>query len=277
MPSGTSFIPSNDGGKQLIQGNLGLWLMLSSPICTVCECSEVSCESCQNRDECANCASCCCSQAHTTWRRVRIHQGVTVEYFSLGWMAIEVIGSIGVGLLSGSFALLAFGGDSLVEILSGFATTLHLRGDSAGSNELGEKTEKATTLLLVALIPVIGGGALYSYFTGIRPESSLLGIAVALGAVIVMPVLWVKKRGIGRETNCAPLLMDAIQSATCFLMSLALLGGLLINYLFGISWVDYAATAVILAFVGKESIEAIRKPTSLPISIHQHGEGLTSV
>ena len=235
-----------------------------SPICTVCECTEVSCESCQNRDECANCASCCCSQAHTAWRRVRIHQGVTVEYFSLGWMAIEVIGSIGVGLLSGSFALLAFGGDSLVEILSGFATTLHLRGDSAGSNELGEKTEKATTLLLVALIPVIGGGALYSYFTGIRPESSLLGIALALGAVIVMPVLWVKKRGIGRETNCAPLLMDAVQSATCFLMSLALLGGLLINYLFGISWVDYAATAVILTFVGKESIEAFRERKTLP-------------
>ena len=237
--------------------------MLSSPICTVCECSEVSCESCQNRDECANCASCCCSQAHTTWRRVRIHQGVTVEYFSLGWMAIEVIGSIGVGLLSGSFALLAFGGDSLVEILSGFATTLHLKGDSAGSNDLGGKTKRATMFLLVALIPVIGGGALYSYFTGIRPESSLLGIAVALGAVIIMPVLWVKKRGIGRETNCAPLLMDAIQSATCFLMSLALLGGLLINYLFGISWVDYAATAVILAFVGKESVEAFRSQPPL--------------
>ena len=71
-------------------------------------------------------------------------------------MAIEVIGSIGVGLLSGSFALLAFGGDSLVEILSGFATTLHLRGDPAGSIELGEKTERATMFLFVALIPVIG-------------------------------------------------------------------------------------------------------------------------
>src|SRR5438552_1469418 len=245
--------------------------MLSSPICTVCECREASCENCQNRDKCANCASCCCSQAHTAWRRVRIHQGVTVEYFSLGWMAIEVIGSIGVGLLSGSFALLAFGGDSLVEILSGFATTLHLRGDSAGSNELGEKTEKATTLLLVALIPVIGGGALYSYFTGIRPESSLLGIALALGAVIVMPVLWVKKRGIGRETNCAPLVMDAVQSDTCFLMALALLRGLLINYLFGRSWVDYGATAVILAFVGKESIEAFCQPNSLPATDTHRG------
>src|SRR5437879_1843257 len=43
--------PIERGGKQLIQGTLGLWLMLSSPICTVCECTEVSCEKCQNRDE----------------------------------------------------------------------------------------------------------------------------------------------------------------------------------------------------------------------------------
>jgi len=50
--------------------------------------------------------------------------------------------------------------------------------------------------------------------------------------------------------------MDAIQSATCFLMSLALLGGLLVNYVFGVRWVDYAASAVILGFVAKESTEA---------------------
>jgi divalent metal cation (Fe/Co/Zn/Cd) transporter len=178
------------------------------------------------------------------------------EYVSLGWMAVEVVGSIGIGLLSGSLALLAFGSDSLIEIISGLAVTLHLRRDSSGSNGPGEKTERLTKFLLAALVPIIGGGALYSYFAGFKPESSLLGIAVALGAVIIMPVLWIQKRRIGRETSCAPLSMDAVQSATCSLMSVALLGGLLVNYLFGISWMDYVATGVILAFVGKESIEA---------------------
>ncbi|MGA1975766.1 MAG: cation transporter [Conexivisphaerales archaeon] len=230
--------------------------MLSSPICTECGCKEESCEGCENPSKCRNCVSCCCSQAHAAWRRDRIHQGVRLEYFSLGWMSVEVIGSIGIGLLSSSFALIAFGSDSLVEIASAFAVMLHLRGDASGSNDFGESTERLTKFLLVALFPIIGVGALYSYFTGIEPESSLLGIAVSLGAVIIMPVLWIRKRKIGRETNCAPLSVDAVQSVTCFLMSLALLGGLLINYLFGIHWVDYAATAVILAFVAKEGIEA---------------------
>jgi divalent metal cation (Fe/Co/Zn/Cd) transporter len=188
----------------------------------------------------------------------RIRQGVVLEYFSLGWMAVEVAGSIGIGLLSGSLALLAFGSDSLVEILSGVAVTLHLRRDSSGSGALGERTEMLTKFLLLALVPIIGGVAVYSYLAGFQPESSLLGIAVALGAVIIMPVFWIQKRRIGRETNCAPLSMDAVQSATCFLMSLALLGGLLVNYLFGIAWADYVATAVILGFVAKESAEALR-------------------
>jgi divalent metal cation (Fe/Co/Zn/Cd) transporter len=239
--------------------------------CSTCECAEASCENCVTPSKCANCVSCCCSQAHKTWRLDRIRQGVRLEYFSLGWMTIEVIGSIGIGLLSGSFALLAFGSDSLVEILSGFATTLHLKNDSAGSGDFGEKTEKVTKFLLVALIPVLGGGALYSYFTGLRPESSLLGVTVACGAVIIMPILWIQKKRIGRETNCVPLSMDAIQSATCFLMSLALLGGLLVNYVFGIGWVDYLATAVILAFVVKESAEAFREPNTGLSTAESHG------
>ena len=182
-----------------------------------------------------------------------------LEYFSLGWMGVEVVGSIGIGLLSGSFALLAFGSDSLIEIISGLAVTLHLRKDSSGSSGLGEGTERLTKFLLVALIPTIGGGGFYAYLTGIRPEASLLGVAVALGAVMIMPFLWIQKNRIGKETNCAPLSMDAVQSATCFFMSVALLVGLLVNYLFGISWMDYVATGVILGFVAKESAEAFHE------------------
>ena len=173
-------------------------------------------------------------------------------------MTVEVIGSIGIGLLSGSLALIAFGSDSLVEMISGLMVVTHLKSSSASPSAL-EVTEKITKLLLVALIPIIAAGAVYSYVTGLKPESSLLGIGVAMGAVVIMPILWVEKRTIGRETNCTPLSIDAVESVTCFLMALALLGGLLVNYFFRISWVDYAATAVILAFVAKESVEAFRE------------------
>ena len=62
-----------------------------------------------------------------------------MEYLTLAWMAVEVIGSIGVGLLSSSFALVAFGSDSIVELISGFAVLIHLKGDFTGSSNLGRE------------------------------------------------------------------------------------------------------------------------------------------
>jgi len=173
-------------------------------------------------------------------------------------MTVEVLGSIGVGLIAGSFALLAFGGDSLIELFSGLAVLRGLRRESSriGSAIDSKRTEQFTSLLLFALIPVIGLGAVYSYLTGLKPEVSPLGIVIAVGAVIVMPYLYVQKKRIGRETRSLALSMDAIESVTCLFMATALLGGLLVEYFLGLWWADYLATGVILAFVAREAIES---------------------
>jgi divalent metal cation (Fe/Co/Zn/Cd) transporter len=189
---------------------------------------------------------------------MRIAKGIRVEYLSSAWMMIEALGSIGFGLIAGSFALIAFGGDSLVELISGFAVLRHLRREVTSSGDQSRRTESLTAGLLFALLPVIGLGAVYSYASGLRPESSPLGIIIAVGAVIIMPYLWWQKRRIGEETRCLPLSIDAVESVTCFFMSIALLVGLLAEYLFGLWWADYVATAVILAFVAAEAVESYR-------------------
>ncbi len=185
--------------------------------------------------------------------------GINIEYLSSAWMTIEAVGSIGFGLMAGSLALLAFGGDSIVELISGFVTLNRLRNDSNAPQPHRGKSELATSLLLFALIPVIGVGAAFSYVTGMRPEGTPLGIAVAVGSVIIMPYLWLQKKGIGHQTRSLVLSTDAIESITCFLMSVTLLGGLLAEYFLGLWWVDYLATGVILAFVLKEATESYRE------------------
>ena len=189
---------------------------------------------------------------------MRIGTGIRIEYLSSAWMAVEVVGSIGIGLLAGSFALLAFGGDSLVELISGFVVLNHLRGGpTSGTHE--HRTELLTAGLLVALIPVIGLGALNSYLAGLRPEASPLGIAIALGALVIMPYLWYEKKRIGRETASLPLSIDAVESVTCIFMALALLGGLLAEFFLGLWWADYLATAFILSFVAREAVESFHE------------------
>lgn len=211
--------------------------------------------------ECVSCASCCCSPVHQTWRSARIGAGVRVEYLSSAWMLVEVFGSIGVGLVAGSFALLAFGGDSLIELISGIAVLAGLRKNSSLSGTGGHRhrTEQFTSLLLFALLPTIGLGAVYSILTGSRPEGSLLGIVIAVGAVIVMPYLYVQKKRIGRETRTLMLSIDAVESVTCLFIALALLGGLLAEYFLRLWWADYLATTVILGFVAREAVESCRE------------------
>ncbi len=171
-------------------------------------------------------------------------------------MSIEVFGALLAGILAGSLALVAFGADSFIELLSSAVVLRHLQVDVGGSGAQGWKTSRFTNLLLFSLIPIIGATAAYSFYIGVRPEQSPLGVAIALGAVLIMPLLWLEKRKIGKETRCLPLSIDAFESATCFLMSIALLGGLLAEFLFGFWWADYLATVIILAFIGKEALES---------------------
>jgi divalent metal cation (Fe/Co/Zn/Cd) transporter len=99
---------------------------------------------------------------------------------------------------------------------------------------LGRRTAQLSSLLLFSLLPIIAIGALYSYLSGTRPEAFPLGIVIAIGAVIVMPHLWIEKKKVGHETKCLPLEIDAVESATCFFMSLALPAGLLAEFFLGL-------------------------------------------
>jgi divalent metal cation (Fe/Co/Zn/Cd) transporter len=180
-------------------------------------------------------------------------------------MTVETLVSIPAGIIAGSIALLAFGGDSVIELLSGVVVAgdlrklVRARGVTSGSEARVSRAEKSTLYLLVSLIPLIGSGAVYSLLAGIRPEESVAGIVVAIGAVVIMPVLWLEKKRLGLATKYVPLTIDATESATCFLMSLSLLSGLLLNYVWKLWWTDYLAAGIILVFVAREAKESLGK------------------
>lgn len=175
-------------------------------------------------------------------------QGVT-----LVWMLLEC----GLSLYAASHArspvLLAFGSDSLVELLSavvvlmqflpGFSVSEHLATRSAG-------------VLLYVLAGVICFIAALSLALRHRPEVSFLGIAVTIAALIAMPLLaWLKRREARRTGNTA-LAADAIQSAACAYLAAITLAGLAINVLSHIAWFDSLAAFAAVPLLLKEAREA---------------------
>src|SRR6266567_5967543 len=119
-----------------------------SSFCALCGCEEASCANCKAVNRCYTCTSCCCSVSHQSWRKSRIITGVKVEYLSSAWMAVEAVGSLAIGLMAGSLALLAFGGDSIVELVSGIVVLSHLRKDPDSTRAGNRRTALVTNGLL---------------------------------------------------------------------------------------------------------------------------------
>lgn len=175
-------------------------------------------------------------------------QGVT-----LAWMLVEVGVSAYAAVTAHSPAMLAFGSDSLVELLSATVVLLQWVPSMSISERRASRTAGA---LLFVLAIVVAGIAIAALVLGLRPETSYAGIAITVAALIVMPVLAFLKRREARRSKNAALAADAVQSATCAYLALIALTGLAINAAFHIGWFDSVAALVAVPILVKEGRSA---------------------
>lgn len=91
------------------------------------------------------------------------------------------------------------------------------------------------------------------------PEHSIPGIVVACVSLAIMPLLSKAKRSVGRALGSAAMHADAKQTEFCTYLSAILLGGLLLNAVFGLWWADPAAALMMVPIMGKEGIGALQR------------------
>jgi cation diffusion facilitator family transporter len=185
-----------------------------------------------------------------------------LEYFTVGYNVIEGVLSILAGYLAGSIALIGFGLDSAVESSSGTVLIWRLTRHGKVSEEEEERVERAAVKLVGASFFLLGAYVLYESVKKLylqeQPEPSLFGIIIAVASIIVMPLLAYSKRRIARKINSRSLEADSKQTLICSLLSVALLLGLGLNYLFGLWWADPLSALVIVFFIFREGVEAFR-------------------
>lgn len=175
-------------------------------------------------------------------------QGVT-----LAWMLVEFGVSAFAAITAHSPVMLAFGSDSLVELLS--AAVVLLQWVPAVSISERNATRTASVLLFVLTI-VVAGTALTSLALRLRPEASRAGIGITTAALVAMPILaWLKRREAHRSGNAA-LAADAVQSATCAYLALIALVGLAVNAFFHIAWFDAVSALVAIPILTREGRSA---------------------
>lgn len=150
-------------------------------------------------------------------------------------------------------AMLAFGSDSLVELLSASVVLLQW---VPGVRISERKASRTASVLLFFLAFGVAAVAIGSLILKVRPETSCSGIGITIAALLAMPVLaWLKRREAHRSGNAA-LAADAAQSAACAYLALIALMGLVANAWFHIAWLDSVAALAAIPILIREGLLA---------------------
>jgi divalent metal cation (Fe/Co/Zn/Cd) transporter len=197
-----------------------------------------------------------------TTRAASVRRGRMLEYLTIGWNSLEGLIAIASGLFAGSIALVGFGVDSVIEVTSGAALLWRLHLDSPERRERAEQVAlKLVGVSFLALAAYVAFDAVKSLYYREAPEASYVGIALAALSLAVMPLLARAKRRVAAEISSRALQADSRQTDICTYLSAILLGGLIMNALFGWWWADPVAALVMAPIVVKEGVEALRGET----------------
>jgi divalent metal cation (Fe/Co/Zn/Cd) transporter len=182
-------------------------------------------------------------------RRIRIIVAVTITY-----NVIEAIIALAAGTVASSAALVGFGLDSVVEVLSAAAIAWQFAAPDPERREKVALRVVAYSFFGLAAYVIVDAGL--SLFGLREPEHSPVGIVLAAVSLAIMPVLSWFERRTGRELGSASAVADSKQTLICSYLSAALLGGLLLNALLGWAWADSIAALVMAGFAVREGLEA---------------------
>lgn len=176
-----------------------------------------------------------------------------IQILTVLWMSVEVAISAIAAERAHSVAVLAFGGDSAIELLSSTAVLMRF----SGTRLTEQRTARLTAVLLYCLAAfIVCASALSLLKLWNPPQPSYLAIAMLLAAAAIMPWMAGRKRQLSASTGSSALAADAAQSSICAWLAWIALVGLALNATFGISWADPLAAVAITPIVVKEGHEA---------------------
>jgi len=166
-----------------------------------------------------------------------------LEYFTVGWNVVEGVVAIVAGVIAGSVALIGFGADSAIEVVSAVGLLWRLRkaGPDASVSEESD-AEKRALYVVAATFFLLAGYITYESVTALirheEPLTSPVGVVLATLSLAVMPALAFAKQYVGKQMGSSALVADAKETWVCSYLSLSLLIGVGAYALLGWWWAD---------------------------------------
>lgn len=178
-------------------------------------------------------------------RRAQLLAGASVAY-----NVAEAVVAIWAGHAADSTALVGFGLDSTVEVMSGLVILWQFRHPIPEDREHQARRLIAVSFFALAAYVVVE--SVRALVLREQPDTSLVGIVLATLSLMVMPLLSRWQRRTGRELGSGAVVADGTQTLLCTYLSAVLLAGLLANAMLGWWWLDAVAALVIAAVAIRE-------------------------
>ena len=126
------------------------------------------------------------------------------------------------------------------------------------SHAAEQRAQKLVAVQFFVLAPYVGFESIRALLGGEHPDVSPVGIALAIGSVILMPMLGIAKQRLADQLGSAATAGEGRQNMLCAYLAAALLVGLVGNALVGAWWLDPIVGLLIAAVAVSEGIEAWR-------------------
>lgn len=190
-----------------------------------------------------------------------LRQGFLLALITIGYNLAEGVVSTWLGAEDQTLALVGFGVDSFVEVVSGIGIAhMIFRRRRSGEEDRGRFERTALRITGIGFYVLTAGilfGAVTSVITRHQPSTTLAGIVISIISIGTMWALLHAKRRVGRKLGSAAILSDAGCTQTCLLLSIVLLVSSLLYELFRIPYVDAAGGVAIAWFAFREGREAM--------------------
>jgi len=199
-----------------------------------------------------------------------IKTALILSLITIFYNLIEGLVSIYYGMEDETLALLGFGVDSFVEVISGIGILhLILRMKYSQVNKRDQFERQALKITGFAFYLLTAGlllGSILNLINDIKPETTMVGIIISSISIVTMYVLMTFKLKIGKALNSNAIIADANCTKTCFYLSFILLVSSLLYELIGVGYIDIAGSLGVAWFAFKEGREAFGKAKSNSLS-----------
>ncbi len=186
--------------------------------------------------------------------RVRLEgRARLLAWATIIWNVIEAVVAIGSGIVAGSLALVGFGIDSSIEVFTAVVVLWRLRG---ADEEREQRALRLIALSFFALGAYVAVQAVRDLLVDNNPDTSPVGIGLAIASLAVMPVLAAAKKRTGLALGNRTVIADAAETRLCAYLSVILLTGLVLDAAAGWWWADPIAALGIAVLAVREGHEA---------------------